>query len=144
MKENNKDIVSKLKYEEEIKKLNYNFDAFKEQEKIAYRWVHQNITDQRNFLPRPLLKKDYKVQQATDWGISMFNTEENAIRRLNECINNKPMLYKVLGSCIAEGNLHPIHGICDKPAINGHFNLMEYKKANLTSDFQIKKVIYNG
>lgn len=144
MEENSKDILSKLKYENEIKKLNYNFDAFKEQEKIAYRWVHSNINDRRNFLPRPRIKEDYPISDFTDWSISLFDTEENAIKKLKGYLKVKPNLYKVLGSCIAEGFINPHLGICDKPVITGHFNLMEYKKVDLTPFFKIKTTVYNG
>lgn len=144
MQGNTEDIVTKLKYEEEIKKLAYDFENFSEQERIAYRWVHQNIDDPRNFIPRPCIKKNYEVKDFTDWGISLFNTEENAIKRLQNYTQDKPMLYKVLGSCIAKGNLKKMHGICDIPAKSGHFNLMEYKEVNLRPEFEIIKIVCNG
>lgn len=144
MEENSQDIVSKLKYEDEIKKLNYNFDGFSEQERIAYRWVHSDINDKRNFVPRPLLMSNYSIKDATDWGISLFNTEENAEKKLKDFLKVKPNIYKALGSCIAEGNLKKTHGVCDKPVSSGHFNLIEYKEVNLIPDFKIIKIVCNG
>lgn len=143
MEENSQDIVSKLKYEDEIKKLNYNFDGFSEQERIAYRWVHSNINDERNFLPRPKIKENYPIKHFTDWGISMFDAKENATKRLQELTKDKPAMYKKLGSCIAEGNVKRTHGICDIPATSGHFNLMEYKGVNITPEFRIITILYN-
>lgn len=143
MEENSQDIVSKLKYEDEIKKLNYNFDGFSEQERVAYRWVHSDINDKRNFVPRPLLMPNYSIKDATDWSISIFNTEENAIKRLQELNKIKPKIYKKLGSCIAEGNIRIRHGICDIPATSGHFNLMEYKGVDITPEFRIITILYN-
>ncbi len=40
--------------------------------------------------------------------------------------------------------LRKMHGICDIPARNGHFNLMEYKGVELRPEFEIIKIVCNG
>lgn len=129
--------MKKLKYQDEINKLSPNFSNFKEQKIICYRWTFEDITHPNNFLPRYVLKPEMPRDNFLGWGLSLFSTAEKAKRRINELAKGKKLIYKALGTHIAEGNLIENDGITDPPQNNGHLTLFEYFEVNLQNSFRV-------
>lgn len=121
-----------LKYQEKIR--DCNLEGFSERERIAYRWVSENISDQNNFIPRALHRMP---THCTDWALSFFVTAEQAKTRLNTLCNGRPLIYKALGTHIGKGILEHQDGISDNENELGHFNHFEYEGIDLTPKFQI-------
>jgi len=129
--------MPKLKYQKEIDKMDCDLKGFIEQERSAFRWTFKDINDERNFLPRFLLKPDMQKNDCKGWGISFFDTQESAKKRLIEIVGYRKNLYKKLGDHIAKGNLVIEDGLSDKAHNNGHFTHFEYEKVDLSLAFNI-------
>lgn len=126
-----------LKYQAEIDKLPCDMQGFGEQNnRDSYRWVFEDITLPKNFLPVFLLDDRERVN-CKGWALSLFSTQEKAKKRLLRLTKNKPLLYQKLGNCIAKGSLMKEHGVSDEAADNGHFSLFEYEKVDLHKEFTI-------
>jgi len=126
-----------LKYQEEINKLDCDLNGFSEQKRTAFRWTFEDINDERNFLPRFLLKPNMEKTDCRGWGLSLFDTQESAKKRLKEIVGYRKFLYKKLGTHVANGNLVDEDGISDKAHKNGHFTHFEYENVDLSVKFNI-------
>lgn len=129
--------MSELKYQEEINKMKCDLNEFYKQERIAFRWTFDDIKNEKNFRPRFLLKPDIKRNDCRGWGLSFFDTQDSAKKRLKEIVGYRKNLYKKLGTHVATGNLEKADGISDKAHNNGHFTLFEFQDVDLSLKFNI-------
>jgi hypothetical protein len=106
----------------------------------VYRFVHKEIADTRNFMcvrklsPTRKLKPEHRC---SGLGLSLFVSEEKAIKRYKELKSYIPNLEKTLGNSLAAGIIKPDDGRMSLPSTNGHFDLWEAEGANLVDQFRI-------
>ena len=133
--------MSELKYQEEINKMECDLNGFSEQERIAFRWTFDDINNEKNFLPRFLLKPNMERNDCRGWGLSFFDTQDSAKKRLKEIVGYRKNLYKKLGTHVATGNLEKTDGMSDKAHSNGHFTHFEHQNVDLSVKFSIVEQI---
>lgn len=135
-----------IKTVEEKKKKSCINDTYSEVDVDAYRWTFEDINDKRNFLPRALIKDNPNIKkvklQCDGWSLSFFNTEANAIKRLNEICSDKPELFKKLGTHVSKGVISKGDGICGKVDKRGHFECFEYETTDFKNNFAVKTQVY--
>ena len=113
----------------------------------AFRWVFQLIDDERNFIPRYLHSCYHEAEKnnCVGYALSMFDSEEQAIARLNILSKGRKDLYKKLGTHIAKGTLTINDGISNNSSIDsdtsGHFSFFEYTSTDLSKRFTVSKQI---
>ncbi len=130
-------MTEKLKYKDEIEKLEPDFSGFYEKKCIAYRWTFEDINDAKNFQPAYLLSPNRRRTTFKGWGLSFFDSQLSARERIQELTKNKKMLFKKLGTHVAEGKLVENDGLSNEPETNGHFTHFEYTGAVLKQKFEI-------
>ena len=134
--------MKKLNYQAEIEGIGCDLTDFVQQNRICYRWTFDRIEHPNNFLPRYLLKPEMTRENCIGWGLSLFETLEQAENRLYEIAQNRKRIYKAIGTHVAEGRLTENEGISDKAQRNGHFTLFEYAEIDLQNNFKIIAQIY--
>lgn len=134
----------KLKYEAQINKYNFDFKEFIEQERDAFRWVFSDINDSRNFKPVYILNSQLEsieeakgINDCTGYSLSFFNTVENAKKRFETITKDKPLLYKKLGTHVAQGSIVKQDGISNRINRFGHFEHFEYENVVFDNKFEI-------
>ena len=136
----------KFKYQEELRQLNVPCppdDYIATTVDLVYRWVFEEIEDERNFLPqfhrkpqRFLHKED--IDKCKGMGLSLFDNLEGAAQRfaeLRDAIGDK--VCKTLGTQIAQGSLEVSDGVSGKSERLGHFS----HHPSSSAEFQHKFVI---
>ena len=104
--------------------------------KTAYRFVHENITDPRNFLPVALIpgaRLPGSAPCCTEYSLSFFENQEKAIERLRQLHGQQPLFHKRSGGCIATVAIDAGDGeatIASKKWT--HFDLFEYAEAEMS------------
>jgi hypothetical protein len=121
-----------FQFAEDFKKLTIQCppNHYKPQNKPVYRWVFDEITDERNFQPlfyrnpRKYSRKDTSdKEKCGGLALSLFTSEEKAKDRFYELKNTTcPIAYKVLGTGIAEATINEQDGVNEEPNNLGHFN----------------------
>lgn len=107
---------------------------------IIFRIVHLPYQD-RNFLPQALNdpKKMNRIDddaiKCSNWGLSCYNSRENAQHQLN---GFNPVMKKFIGTNIAEIVIAKSDGMLTYPSSSGHMDLFEAESAKLKD--QIKAV----
>jgi len=141
--------VEALKYHDELKESTCTLAEYKEHAKrVAYRWVFEDSTDSRNFLPiyainNEKLEKDKANGEfsCTCWALSFFKSEIQAKEKFDRMLAKNPRIHKKLGTHIAKGYLNANDGISGECDEIGHFNHFEYKEAQLVSKFSVKSCL---
>ena len=126
-----------LKYKESIDEFKCKLTTFKEQERIAYRWVFNDINNPKNFLPPYIINSSRKKDNCKGYALSFFESHLAAKNRILEITKDKENLFKKLGNHIAGGKLEKTDGISDKENSFGHFDHFEYENINLKPKFEI-------
>jgi hypothetical protein len=118
-----------FKFAEDFKKLTIQCPPshYKPQNRRAYRWVFDDITDPENF--KPLYYKDpIRALKFTDeakcqsLALSFFVSEEQAKERFFELKETIRNAYKQLGTKVAESNINEQDGVNSEPDKRGHFS----------------------
>ena len=113
----------------------------------AYRWVFDDIEDDRNFIsqfhknPKRFLDKNDHVI-CSGLALSMFDSVENAQMRfyeLKELLQQKA--YQILGTKIAVGEITEIDGVNGEIDKNGHFNHHLVADTNYNKRFKIAQTL---
>ena len=131
------------KYEEKILKLNENlgcncYDDYVEKECEAYRFTFAEITDKRNFLPTASDPTNNKARQkCSGYAISFHETETSSKNTWDYLIDDRPNLFKKIGTHISKGTLTKAYGKCSDSDEHLHFNFAEYEDIKLEAYFQI-------
>ena len=116
--------------------------TYEEQTLVAYRYIFDNLEDDRNFKPVYVLDKDYpkRLNAAKDmemkckgFGLSLYQNKNGAIANYKRWMNKtNDKFAKIVGSFIATIQLMEIDGVCS--AIeneDAHFTFFECETANL-------------
>ena len=109
----------------------------------AYRAVHKDIQDQRNFKPVALLTPNRslhngKASNCCDaYALSMYVSLDLLLLNLKRLQNACPNFLKRVGDHYAQLSLSDADGHCTSPNSSGHFGFFEHK------DFDPLKTIKN-
>lgn len=119
-----------FQFAEDFKKLTIQCPPshYKPQNKRVYRWVFDEITDERNF--QPVYYRDPKrslkfsdKDKCKSLALSFFASEAQAKGRFNEFKDtNGAKVYKTLGTAVAEANIDEQDGVNSEPDRTGHFS----------------------
>ena len=124
--------------------------SYQPENTVAYRWVFDELDDERNFLPQ-YLKKPKRFNDKNDLtkckavGLSMYKDLESAIGKFlflkeNQGLQEKAFI--ILGTKIAQGMLTLEDGVneCKKDGttiVTGHFTHHPAKRFNYTEKFTV-------
>lgn len=109
----------------------------------AFRWTFDQVTDERNFIPRYLnpTYPDKKKMDCIGYALSMFDTEEQARLKFNTLQKDRGQIYKMLGTHVAKGDLTLQDGISGESSLaknnHGHFSFFEFEETDLSEKFII-------
>jgi hypothetical protein len=125
------------------------FDAcppkeYDEQMQIAFRWVHENLSNENNFKPLAYQNPQLVNKWISDelrckaHGLSFFNTFEGAKEKFMQETIKRPNFPKRIGNCIATVQLTGNCGVSSKPeTLNfGHFTYHEYICSDLAENIE--------
>lgn len=137
-----------FKYQDDMNTLS-NFkcppDNYKPLNIDAYRWVFDDITDKRNFMPQfKSQPKRFNSSNHTDeekcsfMSLSMFTNQESAKKRFKFFLQQKgENAYKLFGKKIAYKKLTNNDGVNSQIDKNGHFNHHPYSNVDYEKKFDI-------
>jgi hypothetical protein len=127
--------------------------SYKPQKIFAFRWVFEQIEDERNFqsqyekhMKSPKPPKRYNdmgdLDKCEAMSLSMFNTLENAKKRFLFLKDEQPHpmnenAFRFLGTHIAKGEIIETDGVNQEPDRKGHFNHHPFENFNYKTRFQI-------
>jgi hypothetical protein len=107
----------------------------------AFRFVHDAITDPRNFIPPAKLNPARRFKDDEECcsahALSMFISLPQAVTFFSGLRRRYPNIQKALGSNVAQGPLAETDGLATKPDQRGHFDLFESESADLPKTFRI-------
>jgi hypothetical protein len=106
----------------------------------AFRFVHADLEDKRNFLPVAKLNPARVIPEhllCESLALSMFASKESAERRYQSLRRQVKNIYKTIGTHLATCNLSEEDGISTIASETGHFSLFESKDINWEKRFTI-------
>ncbi|MDB5015388.1 MAG: Integral rane protein [Mucilaginibacter sp.] len=112
----------------------------------AFRFIYERIEDDRNFIP-VYIKKPQRFNHKSDaekcsgFGISLYNSEERAIKKYSSLINVVQNIGKTIGTHLAEGKILKDFGVTTPIDGEGHFDLHESDTCNLHNKFTVVRKI---
>ena len=114
---------------------------------LAFRFVFDNIDHENNFLP--ILLKNPRRKLSDDakcegYGLSFFNSLENARNRYLKISRSYRNIHKGIGTHIARGTITKNDGIVSSINKQGHFTLHEFEHVCLKNGFSLIMKVYNG
>ena len=125
---------------------------YKPKNRAVYRWVFDDIADERNFKPRFYLvperefekvaqikdKKKRDAKKCAMLALSMFISKETAIERFNDLKDDMgKKAYIRLGTKIAFAHIIEEDGVNEEPNEIGHFNHHPITNHNYEKRFEI-------
>ncbi len=117
----------------------------------AFRFVFEPNTENewKNFLPpkkispqRPLGNDNDKVKCA-GYGLSFFDSENNAKMHYETMSKTRHNVHKSIGTHLAKVSIDQNDGVVTEINNRGHFDLHEYENTNWSHKFEIIAVLYN-
>lgn len=122
---------------------------------ICYRWVHENIAHQNNFIPvleinpkrinSPSFKEDSK--KCLGFALSMHDSLDNSRNHFYNVLADLPNFFQIVGTHVVELNLETDDGYRTKSSKvlfdKGHFDFFEQKNLNWTERISNKFEIKN-
>jgi len=112
----------------------------------AYRFIYEKIDDDRNFKP-VYIKKPQRFNDKSDvdkcsgFGISLYKSEEHAIKKYTILANVVQNIGKTIGTHLAKGQILNDFGVVTPIDDEGHFDLHESDTCNLHNNFTVIKKI---
>lgn len=110
----------------------------------VFRWVHEEMDHPNNFLPVALINPRRVNATAIDlqekcalYGLSMFDSMNNARKRYRALTAQNPRFPKTVGEYVAEGKLLQTDGVISSANQQGHLTLYEYEGIDLKTKFTI-------
>lgn len=117
-------------------------DDFEGRETEAFRWVFEDMEDERNFVPQYF--KNPRYAQAEDsvrcqaLGLSFFVSEEYARERFLYYYDKLgSRANHILGNHLAKGMLKPSDGVSNREDFGGHFTFHPFEKTRFEKTFAI-------
>lgn len=121
----------KFQYTDEFKKLSTECPPtmYSTKNIVVFRWVFEDIKDERNFLPLPyrspkrfLTFDDLKKCQS--FSLSLYDTEQNAKKQFTKLKNQiGESINKTIGTNVAKAEITEEDGVSDEPNITtGHIS----------------------
>lgn len=110
----------------------------------AYRFVHEDIGDHRNFKPCSKLKPRRALSAhdpCVSFALSLYLTKEQAAARYEFLREEHPNFPKTAGTHLARGILCDEDGRACHFSSNGHFSFFESPSANLAAKFTIVEAL---
>jgi len=107
---------------------------------VAYRFVHSDIEDHRNFKPVSKINPQRKLkpeQQCSGFALSFFHTRDQAVKRFGELRRTNPNIEKTLGNQLVACPIFPDNGRASRPNTHGHFDFWEVDGVDWASRVQI-------
>ena len=110
--------------------------------KEAFRFVfnpicEKSFTPQGKKNPQRVSKSTNNSERCSLLGLSMFESEDCAIKRYKYLKKMVKNINKTLGSHLAKGTIQPQYGLITHPNNYGHYDLFEFKDVDLSTDFKI-------
>lgn len=105
----------------------------------AWRWTAHPVTD--NCFHPEALNNNKRFLDSSDrtkcsaWAVSMFISEDDAKKRMDEICENNPNFRKKKGGHVSKGHIALSDGIVTKTDDNGHFNFHPYNCFDWKSSF---------
>lgn len=143
----------RFKYQSEIESIpDCPPDDYKSQRLKAFRFVFEDTNHQNNFRPvliiKPRRRKTGMFRRNTakcqGYGLSFFDSLENAHQKYFKLIKIRPQLAKTLGTHIAEGVIDRTDGVVSKINREGHFTLHEFEQVDLKDKFSPVLEVYDN
>ncbi|MFN0049691.1 MAG: hypothetical protein ACKVOU_11265 [Cytophagales bacterium] len=112
---------------------------FMEVKKSAFRWVYENIDNEKNFKPLHLISDpppkmlDDSDLMCLGYGLSLFDSFEKAYSKYKNLFKSKRNFSKSVGSYIVKIDIQFDDGMASIPNIQGHFTFHEYENTDLRS-----------
>ena len=106
----------------------------------AFRFVHADIDDPRNFLTPAGLspRRDFRPgQRCVSHALSFWASNEQAVAYFSHKQDENPNFNKTIGTHLARGTLSESAGIACPPRQNGHFSFFEAANADFAEVFEI-------
>lgn len=133
--------MKKLKYQEEIDSFEPDLSNFAEQERPAYRFRFEDDHHPNNYSPVYLITKSRPRNIFHGWGLSLYDTQEQAKKKFFRMYKTNENIIKKLGNCIGEDQLNENDGISNKSNKEGHFTLLEYEGVDFEMRFNVVEKI---
>ncbi len=123
--------------------------TYKEQNLTAYRYIFDDLKDDRNFKPVYILDKDYpkRLNAAKDmemkckgFGLSLYQNKNGALANYNRWLaKTNGKFARIVGSQIATIQIMAHDGVCSEIE-NGdtHFTFFEFETTNLVEKIEGK------
>lgn len=129
-----------FKYDDEMRRIPHcPPDELVREERAAYRFVRDEVGES-SFLPVAKLDPSRLHREPDNcalYGISLYDSLENANRKLKYVLTLSKNIRKRIGEQIASGKVDENSGAHTVPAKNGHFTLYEYSDSSITGDFSL-------
>lgn len=132
-----------FKYEQQITEMKCTLTEHTAREhRLFCRWVFEDITDKRNFLPQYVIHSEFKQTQCIGWALSFHATQLQSIDKFKRILKDKENAYKKLGNYVATGYLEKVDGISDNENEEGHFSHFEYEGIELNKkELTLEKLV---
>lgn len=119
-----------FQFAEDFKKLTIQCppNHYKPENRIAFRWVFDDINDAENFKPvfykNPTRSRKFPEEaQCKSLALSLFATEKQAKDRFDFFKDsNGAKVYDTLGTMVAQSNINEQDGVNSEPDKTGHFS----------------------
>lgn len=112
----------------------------------AYRWCANPMTAQcfvpqakRN--PARLHRAKDSDERCSCWALSMHTNLTASVNAFQSIEQSFRQIRKIFGGYVAVGDLQPDHGRCTPPDRYSHFDVHEYKTANVAAAFTVHSEI---
>lgn len=122
--------------------------ACRAREVTAFRFVFDDLADQRNYEPPFVINPNRKNSAESDeiicdgYGLSFFNSLPNSTKFYAQLRSSFKNIYLRIGTKVAQVNIVEPDGLCTQVENNGHFTLHEWEGVDFAGRFQIVQQVY--
>lgn len=113
---------------------------------VAFRFVKEPIDTAPNFLPVCMINparryRDDEVRCSAH-ALSLFSDAAKARKRYAELKRTNKLVYKTIGTHLAQGAIDKTDGLVTQPSTSGHFDLFESVGCDLAGKFSIIEALH--
>jgi hypothetical protein len=122
--------------------------ACEAREVTAFRFVFDDLADQRNYEPPYIISPNRRNSAASDattcdgYGLSFFDSLAQSTTFYAKLKSNFKKIHLRLGTQVAQVGLLEQDGLCTDVQDNGHFTLHEYEGVTFVGRLQIVQHVY--